>query len=143
MGDFNLDVDEVREWMSIAAPGAMTLDVGPTCFGGGAAKPWTIDFGVFSKSARFLVKGAEACLASLPTHRPVDFQVSVNGLDAEVWAKPKVGTAPTEQVFGPMICAREEAQRIAGLVDQMEKDWPGHRIIKERSDTLEEYMSEA
>ena len=39
MGDFNFDVEEVRIWMSIAAPGAMTLDVGPTCFGGSEAKP--------------------------------------------------------------------------------------------------------
>ena len=53
LGDFNLEADEVREWMTIAAPGAMTLDVGPTCFGGGGAKPSTLGFGVFSKSARF------------------------------------------------------------------------------------------
>ncbi len=96
MGDFNLDVDELIEWMSIAAPGAMTLDVGPTCFGGGGAKLSTIDFGVFSKSDSFLVKGADDCVASLPTHRPVDFQVSVNGLDAEVsknarLARPRPG----------------------------------------------------
>ncbi len=121
MGDFNLEVDEVREWMTIVAPGAMTLDVGPTCFGGGGAKPSTLDFGVFSKSARFLVQGAEACLATLPAHRPVDFHISLNGLDAEVWTKPKIGTAPTDFAFGPRVCARAEIDMISKLVLSMEE----------------------
>ena len=42
LGDLNLEADEVREWMTIAAPGAMTLDVGPTCFGG-CRRRWILE----------------------------------------------------------------------------------------------------
>ncbi len=81
---------------------------------------------MFSKSARFLVQGAEACLARLPAHRPI---FSDTGLEAAVWTKPKIGTAPTDCVFGPRMCARAEIEGIDKLVSSMERTRPGNMII--------------
>lgn len=143
LGDFNLEAYEVREWMSIAAPGSLTLDVGSTCYGGEGSKPSTIDFGFFSKSARFLVHGATACLAAIPTHRPVDYKISVNGLDAEVWSRPKVTSTPTEAVFGPQCCDHDRIKAIEEVVRGIEDRHPGQRIIKGRSESLEEELDKA
>ncbi len=66
LGDFNLEVDEAREWLAIASPGAVFVDVGPICFGGGGA-PSIIDYGTSSKSVRFSQggRGVSGCLACL------------------------------------------------------------------------------
>lgn len=93
LGDFNLTAGVVREIMNIMDPHATVMDVGPTCYSGGN-QPTVIDYGIFFRSARFLVQGTEAVLAAIPTHRPVNYLGSINGLEEEVWTKPKIATAP-------------------------------------------------
>ncbi len=83
-------------------------------------------------------------LSDHPAHTQTSrFYMSDSGLEAEVWTKPKIGIAPTECVFGPRVCAREDSISIDKLVTNMEKSRAGNKIIKERSDQFESWMEEA
>ncbi len=72
---------------SIVCPSATLVDAGPTCFGG-QAEPSTIDYGTFSRSARFFLGRKAVC-----TTRPgrARRRAGRAGTLADVPCRPHVG----------------------------------------------------
>ena len=71
------------------------------------------------QSAKILLRGAEACLAALPTHRSVECDISAMWLVVEVWTRPRVRVAPTEAAFVPRMIVVQQAQEAQALIDSM------------------------